>query len=60
VDLPGAFRGGERVLEPAVKDAVVERVGVAAFGQQPYSAAAQQQKAVQQPVSELDWVDVRA
>ena len=35
-----------------------ERVGVAAFGQQPDAAAAEQQEAVQQPVGELDGVDV--
>jgi len=36
----------------------VERVGVAAFGQQADAAAAEQQEAVQQPVGEFDWVDV--
>ena len=50
--------GVERGGEPAVQAGAVERVGVAAFGQQPDAAAAEQQEAVQQPVGELDGVDV--
>src|SRR5450755_1367226 len=50
--------GGEGCLEPAVQAGAFERVGVAAFGQQSDAAAAEQQKAVQQPVGKLDGVDV--
>jgi hypothetical protein len=58
VDLAGVAGGVERFCERAVEAGAVERVGVAAFGQQADAAAAEQQEAVEQPVRELDGVDV--
>jgi hypothetical protein len=49
---------GERVREAAVEPGGLERVGVAAFGEQPDAAAGDQDEAVEQSVGELDRLDV--
>jgi hypothetical protein len=53
----GVLQGGGEV---APESGAVQRVGFAAFGQQPDASAADQQKPVQQAVGDLDRAGVAA